>query len=67
MVNLDMWTATRMQHHHQLLWRAAIMAHCRWRGRRVAMRIAESAQLRYRTPRAPNRPRDRTLASRSAP
>ncbi|MCB8913950.1 hypothetical protein [Rhodococcus rhodochrous] len=40
MVNPDMWTATRMQHHHQPLWRAAIMAHCRWRGRRVAMRIA---------------------------
>ncbi|QSE72347.1 hypothetical protein [Rhodococcus sp. PSBB049] len=40
MVNPDMWTATRMQHHHQPLWRAAIIAHCRWRGRRVAMRIA---------------------------
>ncbi len=40
MVNPDMWTATRMQHHHQPIWRAAIMAHCRWRGRRVAMRIA---------------------------
>ena len=40
MVNPDMWTSTRMQHHHQPLWRAAIMAHCRWRGRRVAMRIA---------------------------
>lgn len=40
MVNPDMWTAARMQHHHQPLWRAAIMAHCRWRGRRVAMRIA---------------------------
>ncbi|MEE2061576.1 hypothetical protein [Rhodococcus artemisiae] len=40
MVNPDLWTATRMQHHHQPLWRAAIMAHCRWRGRRVAMRIA---------------------------
>ncbi|MCK8675308.1 MULTISPECIES: hypothetical protein [unclassified Rhodococcus (in: high G+C Gram-positive bacteria)] len=40
MVNPDMWTASRMQHHHQPLWRAAIMAHCRWRGRRVAMRIA---------------------------
>lgn len=41
MVNPDMWTATRMQHHHQPLWRAAIMAHSRWRGRRVAMRIAQ--------------------------
>ncbi|WP_280764190.1 hypothetical protein [Prescottella agglutinans] len=40
MVNPDMWTATRMQHHHQPIWRAAIIAHCRWRGRRVAMRIA---------------------------
>lgn len=40
MVNPDMWTSPRMQHHHQPLWRAAIMAHCRWRGRRVAMRIA---------------------------
>nr|WP_271209334.1 hypothetical protein [Rhodococcus wratislaviensis]GLK33847.1 hypothetical protein GCM10017611_06900 [Rhodococcus wratislaviensis] len=40
MVNPDMWTATRMQHHHQPLWRASIIAHCRWRGRRVAMRIA---------------------------
>ncbi|MFC9363688.1 hypothetical protein ACFTZB_44905 [Rhodococcus sp. NPDC057014] len=40
MVNPDMWTATRMAHHHQPLWRAAIIAHCRWRGRRVAMRIA---------------------------
>lgn len=40
MVNPDMWTAKRMQHHHQPLWRAAIIAHCRWRGRRVAMRIA---------------------------
>jgi len=40
MVNPDMWTATRMQHHHQPLWRAAIMAHSRWRGRRIAMRIA---------------------------
>ena len=40
MVNPDMWTTTRMHHHHQPLWRAAIMAHCRWRGRRVAMRIA---------------------------
>ncbi|MBV6757453.1 hypothetical protein [Rhodococcus opacus] len=40
MVNPDMWTATRMQHHHQPLWRAAIIAHCRWRGRRVAMGIA---------------------------
>ncbi|GCE42582.1 hypothetical protein Rhow_006711 [Rhodococcus wratislaviensis] len=39
MVNPDMWTATRMAHHHQPLWRAAIIAHCRWRGRRVAMRI----------------------------
>ena len=29
-----------MQHHHQTLWRAAITAYCRWRGRRVAMRIA---------------------------
>lgn len=36
----DMWTAKQMQHHHQPLWRAAIIAHCRWRGRRVAMRIA---------------------------
>jgi hypothetical protein len=26
--------------HHQPLWRASIIAHCRWRGRRVAMRIA---------------------------
>ncbi|QYA99864.1 hypothetical protein I1A62_01485 (plasmid) [Rhodococcus sp. USK10] len=40
MVNPDMWTATRMAHHHQPVWRAAIIAHCRWRGRRVAMRIA---------------------------
>ena len=40
MVNPDMWTAKQMQHHHQPLWRAAIIAHCRWRGRRVAMRIA---------------------------
>lgn len=40
MVNPDMWTAARMQHHHQPLWRAAIMAHSRWRGRRIAMRIA---------------------------
>lgn len=40
MVNPDMWTSTRMQHHHQPIWRAAIMAHCRWRGRRIAMRIA---------------------------
>ncbi|MGB7234866.1 MAG: hypothetical protein WBD41_02695 [Rhodococcus sp. (in: high G+C Gram-positive bacteria)] len=40
MVNPDMWTATRMQHHHQPVWRAAIMAHSRWRGRRIAMRIA---------------------------
>lgn len=40
MVNPDMWTSSRMQHHHQPLWRAAIIAHCRWRGRRVAMRIA---------------------------
>ncbi|MDF3313955.1 hypothetical protein P3H15_55095, partial [Rhodococcus sp. T2V] len=24
---------------HQPVWRAAIIAHCRWRGRRVAMRI----------------------------
>lgn len=40
MVNPDMWTSTRMQHHHQPLWRAAIMAHSRWRGRRIAMRIA---------------------------
>ncbi|MDF3313069.1 hypothetical protein P3H15_50065 [Rhodococcus sp. T2V] len=39
MVNPDMWTATRMAHHHQPVWRAAIIAHCRWRGRRVAMRI----------------------------
>lgn len=40
MVNPDMWTAKQMQHHHQPLWRASIIAHCRWRGRRVAMRIA---------------------------
>jgi hypothetical protein len=40
MVNPDMWTAKQMQHHHQPVWRAAIIAHCRWRGRRVAMRIA---------------------------
>ncbi|PCK23198.1 hypothetical protein CHR55_30705 [Rhodococcus qingshengii] len=40
MVNPDMWTAKQMQHHHQPLWRAAIIAHCRWRGRRVAMRVA---------------------------
>ncbi|EME22637.1 hypothetical protein G419_04935 [Rhodococcus triatomae BKS 15-14] len=40
MTRPEMWTATRMQHHHQPIWRAAIMAHCRWRGRRVAMRIA---------------------------
>ncbi|MET4614126.1 hypothetical protein ABIC28_005139 [Rhodococcus sp. PvR044] len=40
MLDPKKWTATRMQHHHQPLWRAAIMAHCRWRGRRVAMRIA---------------------------
>ncbi|WP_213578495.1 hypothetical protein [Rhodococcus sp. USK13] len=40
MVNPDMWTSNRMVHHHQPLWRAAIIAHCRWRGRRVAMRIA---------------------------
>ena len=33
-VNPDMWTAIRMQHHHQPIWRVAIMAHCRWRGRR---------------------------------
>lgn len=39
MVNPDMWASKYMQHHHQPLWRAAIMAHCRWRGRRVAMRI----------------------------
>ena len=38
MVNPDMWTAKQMQHHHQPLWRAAIIAHCR--GRRVAMRLA---------------------------
>ncbi|MEU2005137.1 hypothetical protein ACH47B_29455 [Rhodococcus sp. NPDC019627] len=44
MVNPDMWTATRMQHHHQPLWRASIIAHCRWRGRRVAMRIARQHQ-----------------------
>ena len=30
----------QMQHRHKLLWRAAIIAHCRWCGRRVAMRIA---------------------------
>jgi hypothetical protein len=40
MMNPDMWTAKQMQHHHQPVWRAAIIAHCRWRGRRVAMRIA---------------------------
>jgi hypothetical protein len=40
MVNPDLWGAKTMRHHHQPLWRAAIMAHCRWRGRRVAMRIA---------------------------
>ena len=50
MVNPDMWTATRMQHHHQPLWRAAIMAHCRWRGRRVAMRIdSETGRWPIRT------------------
>ncbi|MFZ2172969.1 MAG: hypothetical protein WAW17_02830, partial [Rhodococcus sp. (in: high G+C Gram-positive bacteria)] len=38
MVNPDMWTAKQMQHHHQPVWRASIIAHCRWRGRRVAMR-----------------------------
>jgi hypothetical protein len=40
MLNPDMWTSTKMQHHHQPLWRASIMAHSRWRGRRAAMRIA---------------------------
>ncbi|SED92198.1 hypothetical protein [Rhodococcus koreensis] len=50
MVNPDMWTATRMAHHHQPVWRAAIIAHCRWRGRRVAMRIArESGRWPVRT------------------
>ncbi|MHA4854814.1 hypothetical protein L1080_035670 [Rhodococcus sp. MSC1_016] len=44
MVNPDMWTSTRMVHHHQPLWRASIIAHCRWRGRRVAMRIAREHQ-----------------------
>ncbi|ROZ42813.1 hypothetical protein EEB13_30735 [Rhodococcus sp. WS3] len=50
MVNPDMWTAKQMQHHHQPLWRASIIAHCRWRGRRVAMRIArESGRWPVRT------------------
>jgi hypothetical protein len=40
MLNPDMWTSTRMVHHHQPLWRATIMAHSRLRGRRAAMRIA---------------------------
>lgn len=40
MTNADLWTAPSVQHHHQPIWRAAIMGHARWRGRRVAMRIA---------------------------
>jgi hypothetical protein len=34
----DKWAASKM-HHCQPVWRAAIIAHCRWRARRQAMEI----------------------------
>ncbi len=40
MLNPAMWASKWTAHHHQPVWRAAIHAHARWRGRRAAMRIA---------------------------
>lgn len=39
MTKPELWAASLAQH-HQPVWRASIIAHCRWRGRREAMRIA---------------------------
>lgn len=39
MLDPDLWTSKWTVHHHQPTWRASIMAHARWRGRRAAMRI----------------------------
>ena len=40
----DKWSASKM-HHYQPVWRAAIIAHCRWRARRQAMAIYASHGL----------------------
>lgn len=45
MARPELWTSEGMRHHHQPLWRASIVAHCRWRGRRAAMRISRDTGL----------------------
>lgn len=43
MARAEMWNQKgSKRHHHQPLWRASIMAHCRWRGRRAAMNVADA-------------------------
>ena len=40
----DKWSASKM-HHCQPVWRAAVIAHCRWRARRQAMAIYRASGL----------------------
>ncbi|WP_280381376.1 hypothetical protein [Nocardia wallacei] len=46
MANPELWTSKYKRHHHQPVWRAAIMAHARWRARKQAIHIHSQHGLR---------------------